>query len=121
MTNNFLKNHSSLKKPPLIIENNCDSSIDLFLSHHTQRIYILAKMLLWWFNYKIIILNIVIIVNVVECLDRCNSEEGINDQFWSRERQKCLPCTICHDLRKITLLGCGPERDTQCGTIEDLK
>jgi len=78
-------------------------------------------MLLWWFNYKIIILNIVIIVNVVECLDRCNSDDGINEQYWSRERQKCLPCTICHDLRKITLLGCGPERDTQCGTIEDLK
>lgn len=43
------------------------------------------------------------------------------DHYWSRELKRCLPCTRCNDLQLVTLNGCAPNKDTVCGTIEDLR
>ena len=60
------------------------------------------------------------IIRVESLEDRCTAE-GKSSHYYSKDLKKCLPCTVCHDQRLITLLGCGPDRDTHCGTIEDLR
>ena len=45
----------------------------------------------------------------------------LDNHYWSAELKSCLPCTNCHDQRLITIIGCAPEKDTICGTIEDLR
>ena len=65
-------------------------------------------------------LFLVTLMNFAESIEDC-SNQGLAGHYWSKEDQACVPCTNCHDQRLITLLGCGPERDTQCGTIEDFR
>ncbi len=48
-------------------------------------------------------------------------DEISTDRYWSEKEKACVPCTRCHDVRKITLIGCSPVKDTVCGTISDLR
>ena len=48
------------------------------------------------------------------------------DEYWNSTQSTCTPCTRCsHEKAKTgkpwTLRGCGFDRDTECGTILDLR
>ena len=61
-----------------------------------------------------------LVVTMVQALeDHCSHK--LDNHYWSTELKSCLPCTNCHDQRLITIIGCAPDKDTICGTIEDLR
>ena len=62
---------------------------------------------------------LVLVVTMVQALDHCSHK--LDNHYWSTELKSCLPCTNCHDQRLITIIGCAPDKDTICGTIEDLR
>ena len=68
----------------------------------------------------ILILLTTLVVGQVNSYEDCSSKEQ-ESHYWSEETQICLPCTRCHDNRLITLIGCAPDKDAICGTIEDLR
>jgi len=68
----------------------------------------------------ILILLTALVVGQVNSYEDCSSKEQ-ESHYWSEKTQLCLPCTRCHDNRLITLIGCAPDKDAICGTIEDLR
>ena len=58
-----------------------------------------------------------------KCLHGCDVDEFRNLEFWNASLFSCIPCTRCSKNKgKIgkswTLRGCGHDRDTVCGTME---
>lgn len=60
-------------------------------------------------------------IEVTQSYQDCSTTQRLTDHYWSVQEQACLPCTRCHDQRLITLIGCAPDKDALCGTIEDLR
>ena len=69
---------------------------------------------------SLVLCNVAMAEEQVLDSDNCHSQR-LSNHYWSKEANACLPCTNCRDQRLIPLMGCAPNKDAICGTIEDLR